>query len=87
MWEYKITKWDLGYHVYRTKEDNWEIKLEWLTGNSYTWNREWAKIFYTLDSAISALVIQKSRWKKIDTTSKRILKSEDKQEKKSWHEF
>lgn len=59
MWEYKITKSDLGFNIYRTRDENWIVKIERLQGKTYTWNREFAKTFYTLDSAVSALVIQK----------------------------
>lgn len=88
--EYKITKWNLWYHVYRTKkEEDWKIvRLEWLQNNSYTLNRDYAKTFYHLDTAISALSIAKFQWNtiKIDSSQGK-RESEKKSEKTSWSEL
>ena len=69
MWEYKITKSDLGYNVYRIKEEDWIISLEWLQKDTYTLNRNFARTFYHLNDATSALVIARKRWE-IEETSK-----------------
>lgn len=85
--EYKITKSDLGYHVYRRKEDNGMLRLEWLQRNSYTLNRDFARTFYTLNDAEGALVIARKKWDAITTTSTKKSESEDKGEKTSWSEL
>lgn len=76
MWEYKITKSDLGYNVYRTKEEDWIISLEWLQKDTYTLNRNFARTFYHINDATSALVIARKIWK-IEETSKEKSKFED----------
>lgn len=84
--EYKITKSDLGYHVCR--ESDW-IK-EYLQKDSYTTRPDFAMIFYHLDTAISALVIEKSKCskgKEIPITSIRKSESEETREKTSWSEL
>lgn len=84
MREYKITKSDLWYQVYR---ENWEIR-ERLQRESYTSNRNFARIFYHLDNAISALQIAKAKWRKeISTTSTKKSGSEEIREKISWSEL
>lgn len=83
--EYKITKSNLGYNVYRVWEENWFIRMERLQNNSYTLNRDFAKTFYHLNDATSALVIAKSKWETL-TTSIKKSGSEGKREKKSWYE-
>ena len=88
--EYKITKSDLGYHVYRKKEENWMINLERLQRNTYTLNKDFARTFYHLDDAISALQIAKAReWKEKETpiTSTKKSESEEVREKTSWSEL
>lgn len=88
--EYKITKSDLWYHVYRTKEEGWIMRLEWLQRNSYTLRRDFARTFYHLDDAISALSIARCRWDKdtIDSNSSTEKKeSEEKSEKTYWGEL
>lgn len=49
--------------------------------------KEHAKIFYSQDSAESALVIAKLKAWKTDATSKETEKSEGKKEKQSWSEL
>lgn len=84
MREYKITKGNLGYHVFREKD--W-VK-EWLQNNSCTLDRNHAKTFYHLDSAISALTIFRARWNTIELDSlQEKRESEEKLEKTSWSEL
>ena len=86
--EYKITKSDLWYHVYRTKEEGWIMRLEWLQRNSYTLRRDFARTFYHLDDAISNLQIAKAKWEKIELDSSTEKKeSEEKSEKTYWGEL
>ena len=66
MREYRIYKTDLGYWISRrrmvgTIEDMWDIYAEqYLDAQNY-WggNKAAGKIFYTEDSVVSALVIQR----------------------------
>lgn len=84
MREYKITKCDLWYQVYR---EDWGIR-ERLQKDSYSSNRSFARIFYHLDSAISALQIAKAKWKKeTSITSIKKSGSEGIREKISWSEL
>lgn len=76
MREYKITKGNLGYHVYRKKEIWKIIRLEWLQRNSYTIHKQFARTFYHLSDAISALVIERAKCQ-TDTTSREKLDTED----------
>lgn len=86
--EYKITKSDLGYHVYRRKEENWMIRLEWLQRDHYTLNRDFARTFYHLDDAISNLQIARAKWDTIGQKSQQEKKeSKAKSEKTSWSEL
>ncbi len=84
MREYKIIKSDLWYQVYR---EDWEIR-ERLQRESYTSNRNFARVFYHLDNALSALQIAKAKWKKeIPITSTKKSGSEEIREKISWSEL
>ena len=83
MREYKITKWELGYHVFR--EDDWV--REYLQKDTYTPNKSHAMTFYHLDSAVSALQIAKFKWEKISTTSTEKSECEGPKEKTSWSEL
>lgn len=57
--------------------------LQYLNGYDLrTPNKNHAKVFYTEDSAVSALVIQKTKEWKTDITSIRKSESEEKREKK-----
>lgn len=60
--EYKITKSNLGFNVFR--ELKWGGIKERLQKDSYNLNQEYAKIFYSLDDATSALMIARAKWKK-----------------------
>lgn len=84
MREYKITKSDLWYQVYR---EDWEIR-ERLQRGSYTSNRNFARVFYHLDDALSALQIAKAIWRKeTPITSTKKSESEEVREKISWSEL
>ena len=66
MREYFITKSDLWYHVFREKTENDLKTVEWLQKDTYTLNRNFARVFYHLDDAKGALVIARRRnfnWK------------------------
>ena len=86
--EYKITKSNLGYNVYRKKEEGWIISMERLQRDTYTLNRDFARTFYHLDDAISALTIAKAKWEKeTSTTPTKKSESEGVREKTSWSEL
>lgn len=86
--EYKITKSNLGYNVYRKKElEDWTIRLERLQRDNYTLHREFARTFYHLDDAVSNLTLARIQWEKIGLNSSIEKKeSEKKSEKTSWSE-
>lgn len=86
-WEYKITKSNLWYNVYRKQEKGWIMRLERLQNGTYTLNRDYAKTFYHLDDAISALIGERIKWKKTAITSTKKSESEGVKEKRSWSEF
>lgn len=89
MREYKITKWDLGYLVYRTKTENDLQTVEWLQKDTYTLNKNFARTFYHLDDAISNLIIARRKWDDIKETSEEISESipERHIEKQLWSEL
>ena len=88
MREYRITKSDLWYQIYRKKEEeNWIIRMERLQRDTYTLNRDFARTFYHLNDATSALVIARIQWKKTPTTSIKKSGLVEGKEKKSWHEL
>ena len=67
MREYKITKSDLWYNIYRRKEEDGFISIEFLSGRGRrVLNKENAKTFYHKDDALSALVIEKTKWRESD---------------------
>lgn len=88
MREYKIAKTSLGFKIYRKKEENGIMAMEWLQKDWYTPNLEHARIFYHMNDAMSALVIQKikDKWK-TPTTSTKESETEGGREKKSWSEL
>lgn len=87
MREYKIIKSDLWYNVYRKKEEDWLTTVEWLQNGGYSQNRQFARTFYHVSEATSALVVEKAKlWKK-DTTSEKKSEPERKVERQSWSEF
>ena len=86
-WKYKITKCSLWYNVFREKEEDWITTTQRLQRDTYTLNRQYAKIFYHLQDAESALTIAKFRWRKETSEDNpepippRVI------EKRSWSEF
>lgn len=85
MREYKITKTELWFNVYRTNED----ELYYLGANmKWIKDRACAKIFYHKEDALSGLVLAKFKWRKgTEETLETQSKSEEISEKKSWSEF
>ena len=93
MREYKITSSSLGYKIYRKREENGIMNMEWLHKDWYCLNIEDAKVFYHLNDAMSALVLARYLWRKeeshqkTNTTSIEKTESEECKEKKSWDEL
>lgn len=93
MREYKIANSSLGYKIYRKKEENGIMNMEWLHKDWYCLNIEDAKVFYSINDAMSSLVIERMKCRKEETpqktstTSTRKSESEEKREKKSWDEL
>ena len=85
--EYYIAKSDLWYKICREWEEDWVKKQEWWQGNSYTWNKEFAKTYYHMSEATSALVIARIRWEKTPITLTKKSGLEEKKEKSSWSEL
>ena len=87
--EYKIGKTDLWYNVYRRKEEGWLLRVEWLQNWTYTLNRQFAKTFYNINDATSALVIARRKWDDTKETSEGTSESiqEKSIEKQSRSEF
>ena len=64
------------------------MRMEWLHKDWYTLNLEEARVFYHINDAMSALVIEKIRCQKeTPITSIKKSESEEKREKKSWDEL
>jgi len=81
MLEYKITNSDLWYRIYKT-EDEWETKYYYDVKWGWSLNKTRAKIFFHREDVMSALVIIKAKWEKIEETS-----NAPKPEKQSWSEL
>lgn len=84
---YYIKETDLWFIIVREKDEEIE---EYLSLNWKRINKEiWARTFYTKDSALSALVIAKAKWKKGKTESISIEDLDWKKEavKSYWWEF
>ena len=81
---YYIIKCDLGYQIYRIKDnENWTTNMERLQRNSYTLNKDHARVFYHLDDATANLALAKTKWdKRINTTFIRKSGIEDGEERK-----
>lgn len=62
-WEYYITKSELWFKIFREKEEDGVKRKEWLQTDTYTLNRNFARTFYHLNSATSALVIARIKWR------------------------
>ena len=87
MWDYKITRSNLWFNIYRKEElKNWMIKMEWLCNNWYSLNRDFAKTFYHYDDAVSGLVIARVRWDNLWKQEEKP-ETETKVEKQSWSEL
>lgn len=81
MRQYKIVNSDLWYKIRREDGERVErLDVKW----GWNANRTFAKLFFHRDDAMSALVVVKRKWGKIDTTSNT---TEKKSEKQSWSEF
>lgn len=88
MREYKIAKTSLGFKIYRKKEENGIMAMEWLQKDWYTPNLEHARIFYHMNDAMSALVLARRSWaKETPTTSTKESETEGEREKRSWSEL
>lgn len=88
MREYKIAKTSLGFKIYRKKEENGIMTMEWLQKDWYTPNLEHARIFYHMNDAMSALVLARRSWaKETPTTSTKESETEGEREKRSWSEL
>lgn len=62
MWEYKITKTNLWYIIYKRIEWKWFISVWFLMPHDKWWlDKDSARIFYTKDDALSGLVIIKRK--------------------------
>ena len=60
MREYKITKSDLGWNIYKKKEEGWFISVRFLNWQwKWTLRKEFARTFYHREDAISALAVMK----------------------------
>ena len=86
-WNYYITKCDLWYNVLREKEENWIKKTERLQKDNYTLNQSFARVFYHIQDAESALTIAKFRWRKETSEEKPESIPVRQIEKRSWSEF
>lgn len=85
---YYIVRCDLGFQIYRYREnENWTTNMERLQRNSYTLNKDHARVFYHLDDATAALSLAKTKWdKRTSTISIRKSGIEDGGGKKLWSE-
>ena len=64
--EFRITRCDLGYNIYK-KQEGWLIRyLSWK--KNWVLKREYARVYFHKEAAISDLVIMKARdeWKNSD---------------------
>jgi hypothetical protein len=60
MWNYKITKTELGWIIYRKYEKGWLISIRFLSwDNKWVINKWSARVFYNKEDALSALTIKK----------------------------
>ena len=86
---YYITRCDLGYQIYRIKEnENGTTNMERLQRDSYTLNKDHARTFYNLTDATSAFTLARTKWeKRTSTTFTKKSESEEWEEKRSWGEL
>lgn len=62
MREYKITKSDLWYNIYKIRKQDWFISMYFLNwANRWTLNKKYAKTFYNRNDALSSLVLIKRK--------------------------
>lgn len=60
MWNYKITKTELGWIIYRKYGKDWLISIRFLSwDNKWVINKWSARVFYNKEDALSALTIKK----------------------------
>ena len=60
--QYRITKNNLGYIVYKKKEEDWFIELRFLwPNNKRELEKSYAKTYYHKEDALDALIIMKVR--------------------------
>ncbi len=81
-----IAKSELWYKIYREREDGVKERLQ---NGTYTLDKSFAKTFYHLSDATSALIIARAKkWEKeTHTISTRKSESEGIKERKSWSEL
>jgi hypothetical protein len=89
MRDYFITKWELWFHVFRKIHGDDSSVREYLQKDTYTLNKSFARVFYHLNDAVSALIIARRKWDDIKGTSEETSESiqEKSIEKQSWSEF
>ena len=69
-WEYKILKSDLGYSIYRKKEEGKLMMLQYLNWDGkWVLSRDSARVFYSESDATSAFTVVKIKWNDIKETS------------------
>ena len=62
MREYKIIKSDLGWNIYKRKEENWKLSVRFLGWkDNRLLNKDYARTFYHREDAEWALVIMKHK--------------------------
>ena len=60
MWEYRIAKSDLGWNIYKKKEENWIMQM-WFLDWQWKWTlrKDFARTFYHRDDAEGVLWVVK----------------------------
>lgn len=62
MREYKIIKADLGWNIYKRKEEGWKLSVRFLYSHDKRGlNRQYARTFYNREDAVGALVVIKRK--------------------------
>lgn len=62
MREYKIYKTDLWFGIYKKREKNWFISVRFLDWkNKWTLRKEYARTFYSRETALSVLTVMKHK--------------------------
>ena len=58
--QYRISRNNLGYIVYKKKEEDWLIELRFLwPNNKRELEKNYAKTYYHKDDALNALIVNK----------------------------